>query len=85
MKKITILITVLFLSGCGIFSKQKFPEPPLGNSRTCPELKLIPNTEKLSVVIDTVVDNYGHYHYCKALVDAWIKWYSEQKEIYNKK
>ena len=49
----------------------------------CPELALVPDTEKLSDVVEVVVSNYKEYHLCKERVNAWKTWYSTQQKIYN--
>jgi hypothetical protein len=48
----------------------------------CPDLKTTEPTEKLSEVLNVVVDNYGQYHECKIKVDTWVEWYNTQKNIF---
>lgn len=87
MKKLAVLLTVI-LCGCATNMpvtsvKQPWPELPAELSTSCPELKLVDtNTSKLSDVLDVVTDNYAEYKECKVKVDAWIDWYSKQKQIY---
>jgi hypothetical protein len=50
--------------------------------QSCPDLAQVENTEKLSVVLDTVVKNYTEYHECKLKVDTWLEWYKQQKQIH---
>jgi hypothetical protein len=50
----------------------------------CPDLALVdPTTDKLSVVVDVVTDNYAQYQYCQVKVGGWIKWYNTQKDIFD--
>ena len=73
----------LLLTGClTVPVKQSFPEIPEELKVSCPDLSQVENTEKLSVVLDTVVKNYTEYHECRVKVDAWIEWYNKQKEIF---
>lgn len=85
MKKILILIPVLFLSGC-LFTapvKRNFPEVPKELMEACPDLKQTEQTEKLSEVLKVVTENYGQYHECRIKVDTWVEWYKTQKNIFD--
>ena len=83
MKKIFIALIAIYLSGCATFTP-KFPDVADEELlKACPDLKLSPNTEKLSVVLGVVTDNYAEYHICRAKVNAWIDWYSKQKKIFD--
>lgn len=82
MKKM-ILVLSLLLSACTTVPvARKFPEVPTELNQSCPELKLVGDTTKLSEVVDTVVTNYGQYKECQVKVDSWIEWYKEQKSIF---
>jgi len=83
MKRILIAVLLLALVGCaGVQTARKFPAVPDEINQACPDLTLIdPKTDKLSVVVDVVTDNYAQYQYCQVKVGAWIKWYTTQKEI----
>lgn len=82
MKYLTFLLPIL-LTGClTVPVKQSFPEIPEELKQSCPDLAQVENTEKLSVVLDTVVKNYTEYHECKLKVDTWLEWYKQQKQIY---
>jgi len=82
MKNIIVISLVLFLSACGLIpAKPKWPDVPPQLTERCPELNTV-ETEQLSVLLDTVVDNYSLYHNCAANVEYWNYWYSEQKRIY---
>jgi len=82
--KSLVLVAVLLIAGCSsVPVTVKFPEVPNDMLGTCPDLKLIPETTKLSEVLPTVVDNYGQYYTCKDTVDSWIDWYKSQKKIFD--
>lgn len=73
----------ILLTGC-VSLGPKFPDVADEDLlKACPDLKLSPNTEKLSVVLAVVTENYAEYHICRAKVDAWIDWYNKQKKISN--
>jgi hypothetical protein len=79
-----IIVAVLLITGCSsVPVAVKFPDVPRDMLETCPDLKLIPETTKLSEVLPTVVDNYGQYYTCKDTVDNWIDWYKSQKKIFD--
>lgn len=79
------LILCLLLAGCSTIVpvKRSFPDAPKSLMQECPELLQTPEDEKkLSRVIDTVVQNYSMYHECKAKNTEWIRWYKDQKKIF---
>jgi hypothetical protein len=79
-----ILVTALLITGCtSVPVMPKFPDVPNDMLVSCPDLKLIPETTKLSEVLPVVVDNYGQYYTCKDSVDSWIDWYNSQKKIFD--
>lgn len=84
--KFLLTAVVMLLVGCStaVPVKQKFPpaSPSLMNS--CPELKTIGDTEKLSEVLIVVTQNYSQYHECRVKVDAWIEWYNKQQKEFDK-
>ena len=60
-----------------------FPKAIEEIMQACPDLQRTSSeTSKLSEVLQVVVSNYAQYHECRAKVDSWIKWYNEQKKIY---
>ena len=82
--KYLIIIAVLLISGCSTAPVTvKFPDVPKDMLTTCPDLKLAPETTKLSEVLPVIVDNYAQYYTCKDTVDNWIEWYTEQQKIFN--
>lgn len=82
MKYAVIALTVL-LAGCTTVPvQQPFPQPVAELMTACPDLQLLdPKTTQLSVVVQTVSNNYAQYQECRIRVDAWIQWYKEQKKI----
>jgi hypothetical protein len=79
-----IFITALLITGCSSVPVAiKFPDAPTDMLTACPDLKVTPETAKLSEVLPVVVDNYGQYYTCKDRVDNWIEWYNTQKKIFN--
>jgi hypothetical protein len=79
-----ILVAILLISGCtSVPVTMKFPDVPKDMLETCPDLKSVPDTTKLSEILPVVVDNYGQYYTCKDTVDNWIDWYKSQKKIFD--
>jgi hypothetical protein len=81
-----IIIPTLLLTGCSttVPVKRAFPEVPALLLKECNPLKTIDKPEvKLSELMDTVSKNYGKYHECAAVADAWQEWYKEQQKIFN--
>jgi len=84
MKRLLVLIPLLFLLGCDqdVPVKTVWPDIPEELKAACPDLKQVdPTTAKLSQVIDVVIDNYSQYHGCQDKVDFWMEWYQKQKKI----
>jgi hypothetical protein len=82
MKKLLLSLVVLLSACTTVPVDRKFPNVPTELIQACPDLKMVDETTKLSVVIDTVVTNYGQYKECQVKVDSWIEWYKEQKQIF---
>lgn len=85
MKKLTLLLPVFLLTGCLATAPviPKWPDVPKELLESCPDLKTVdPKNDKLSVVIDTVADNYKEYYGCKDKVDDWATWYRGQKKLW---
>ena len=84
MKYLLILATLMF-AGCSttVPVRAKFPDAP-GTivSQQCPQLEKLSDDAKLSDVAKTVTINYTTYYECAVKLDAWIKWYDVQKNIY---
>lgn len=85
MKKL-VLLALLALAGCSTAPiVPKWPEVPAELKQTCPDLKTVEvDNDKLSVIVETVADNYKQYYDCKATVDDWITWYNGQQKIWEK-
>lgn len=83
--KYALLFLILLLTACvSVPVAPKWPEVPADLKESCKKLKLVPtDTKKLSVVVDTVVDNYAMFHECSIKVEGWTEWYEEQRQIYD--
>ena len=51
-------------------------------STACPNLEKIKDEPALSDVSRTIAKNYGSYYECAVKVDMWIRWYNEQRAIF---
>ena len=81
--KLVTLLTLFTLAGCVATPvKRNFPEVPEELKTECPALVQIPAGATLSEVVSSVSVNYSQYHECKVKMDAWNKWYTSQKEIF---
>lgn len=84
MKRFLLVPLVLSMVACtSVPVQRKFPEVPSELMTTCPDLKQTPPTEKLSEVLNVVVENYGQYHECRLKADTWVEWYKTQKQIFD--
>ena len=83
--KYLLALCVIALSGCVSTAPvaRNFPSIPSSLQTNCPMLSDVPDTEKLSVVLSVVAANYSKYHECRAKVESWMDWYSQQKEIFD--
>lgn len=83
--KLLAVALALMLSACSttVPVTAKFPDAPgtLVQER-CPELKKLEGDPKLSDVAKTVTVNYSEYYLCAVKLEAWQRWYREQKVIY---
>lgn len=82
--KYAIVILAIMMVGCkSVPVSPKWPAVPQDLKESCANLKLVPqDTTKLSVVVETVVDNYALFHECSIKVEGWTEWYEEQRTIY---
>lgn len=84
MKFLAIAIA-LTLSACSttVPVTAKFPAAP-GTlvQEPCPDLKKLEEQAKLSDVAKTITVNYSEYYMCAIKLEAWQRWYREQKIIY---
>ena len=83
--KLLAIALVLLLSACSttVPVTAKFPAAP-GTlvQEPCPDLKKLQDDVKLSDVAKTVTVNYSEYYMCAVKLEAWQRWYREQKVIY---
>ena len=83
--KSLILAVVFVLAGCStaVPVTAKFPQAP-GTlvQESCPNLQKLEDSAKLSDVAKTVTVNYSEYYLCAVKLEAWQRWYREQKIIY---
>ena len=83
--KLLIIALALVLSACSttVPVTSKFPQAP-GKlvQEPCPDLQKLEEQAKLSDVAKTVTVNYSEYYMCAVKLEAWQRWYREQKTIY---
>jgi hypothetical protein len=83
--KLLIISLALLLSACSttVPVVAKFPAAP-GTlvQEPCPDLKKLEAEAKLSDVAKIVTVNYSEYYMCAIKLEAWQRWYREQKTIY---
>jgi hypothetical protein len=83
--RLLLVILALSLTACStvVPVTAKWPQAPgILVQEPCPNLQKLQTDPKLSEVAKTVVDNYSEYYQCAAKLDAWQRWYQEQKAIY---
>jgi hypothetical protein len=86
--KFLLPVFIILLTGCSTTAvpvKQKFPPATQSLMIACPDLTEVKETEKLSDVLSVVTKNYSDYHQCRFKVDAWIEWYKNQQQEFDKK
>ena len=80
-----VLMIILALSACAtpVPVTAKFPEPP-GKTymEACPDLQKLKDAPVLSDISKVIGVNYGTYYECAVKLDTWIRWYSEQRTIF---
>jgi hypothetical protein len=82
--KFLLIPLILLLSACTTVPvTAKFPQAP-GTlvQEPCPDLKKLADEAKLSDVAKIVTVNYSEYYMCAVKLEAWQRWYREQKTIY---
>lgn len=82
--KLLILSLALLLSACTTVPvTAKFPQAPGALvQEPCPNLQKLQDEAKLSDVAKIVTVNYTEYYMCAVKLEAWQRWYREQKTIY---
>jgi hypothetical protein len=79
-----VVVSLLFITGCVATPvAREFPAVPAGLTAACAALADVPATDRLSVVLSTVTQNYAQYRECSIRVDSWNTWYNEQKKIFD--
>ena len=83
--KLLLIPLILLLGACSTTVPviSKFPQAP-GTlvQESCPNLQKLEESAKLSDVAKTVTVNYAEYYLCAVKLEAWQRWYREQKTIY---
>jgi hypothetical protein len=82
--KFLLISIILLLSACTTVPvTAKFPQAP-GTlvQEPCPNLQKLQEEAKLSDVAKIVTVNYTEYYMCAVKLEAWQRWYREQKTIY---
>ena len=79
------MVVLAMCSGCStvVPVTAKFPAAP-GQSyqQACPDLQKLKDQPQLSDVSQTININYSTYYECAVKLDAWIRWYTEQRTIF---
>ena len=79
-----VIVSLLLLTGCVATPvDREFPAVPGSLTAACAALADVPATDKLSVVLTTVTQNYAQYRECSIRLDACNTWYNEQKKIFD--
>ena len=83
--KLLLITLILLLAACSttVPVTSKFPQAP-GTlvQEPCPNLHKLADEAKLSDVAKTITVNYSEYYMCAVKLEAWQRWYQEQKTIY---
>ena len=82
--KLLLIPLILLLSACTTVPvTAKFPQAPGALvQEPCTNLQKLEEQAKLSDVAKTITVNYSEYYMCAVKLEAWQRWYSEQKTIY---
>ena len=83
--KLLAIALVFTLSACTsvVPVTTKWPDAPgVLVQEPCPDLQKLQESPQLSEVAKTIAGNYSEYYQCAAKLDAWQRWYREQKIIY---
>ena len=82
---IVAMVVLAMCSGCAtsVPVTAPFPAAP-GQSymQACPDLQKLKDAPQLSDVSQTININYSTYYECAVKLDTWIRWYSEQRIIF---
>jgi hypothetical protein len=79
-----VIMVILAITGCSttVPVTAKFPDAPRLGLGTCPQLKTVNDSVKLSELTNTVTINYSTYYECAVKADQWNEWYEIQKRIF---
>lgn len=80
--KYTLICLLLLITGCVTPVTRHFPDLPQSLQTRCQVLIDTPQTDKLSVVLESVIENYSRANECIIKEDTWFSWYNEQKKIF---
>ncbi len=83
--KLLLIPLILLIAACSttVPVTAKFPQAPGALvQEPCPNLQKLADDSKLSDVAKTITVNYSEYYMCAVKLEAWQRWYSEQKTIY---
>lgn len=84
MKYSTLLLALLLTACVATPVARNFPDQPETTKEGCADLTTVPEgTTQLSLVLSSVLENYGKYHECKIKAETWQEWYTKQKEIFD--
>jgi hypothetical protein len=85
--KALILACAVFASGCTtvVPVTASWPDAPgVLVQEPCPPLEQLPPATQLSQVANTVANNYTTYYQCAVKLEAWQRWYTEQKQLFER-
>jgi hypothetical protein len=82
---IVVMFVLAMCSGCStvVPVTARFPAAP-GQIylQACPDLQKLSDAPKLSDVSTAVSVNYSTYYECAVKLDTWIRWYGDQRVIF---
>lgn len=84
MKKIAFIL-MLTLGACSttVPMVPKFPAPPVDLKDPAP-LTPLREPATLADLLRNSAENFGKYHELAARDRAWVRWYAEQRELFEK-
>lgn len=85
--KFLSLLLIIFITGCSLIKpipKRKFPDAPEELLVSVEPFSTIPeDTKELDVLITNASENYARCYELKQRHESLVKWYKEQKNIFN--
>ena len=80
-----IPLAFVLLVGCvPVPLAQPFPDVPASFMAAPAPLKEVPDNSTFSAMLDIMLDNYSQYYSLSDNIRLWQKWYTENKEIFDK-